>query len=113
MNLTRYRGCLDVDCCWLGLSCQYCTFDLGGCDRNAVPFPEHLVTPYRLPVDPDQVVFWSAAGHSFSEELFDGGLVIDLDVVCKAGAVVVDVQNLHVGLLGVNEITNYGLNWPE
>jgi len=59
-------------------------------DRNAVALNEHLVARRRLAVDADQIVARLGAVTLRGEESLDRRARFNVDVVGKAGAVVVD-----------------------
>ncbi len=70
-------------------------FDLRGRDRHAIAVGQDLIGRHRLPIDSDQVVVFFAAADALVEQVSHGRAVFDVDVVCEAAAVVVDVQDFH------------------
>ena len=71
------------------------TFDLRGCDRNTVTVDQHLFTRDRHAVHADQVVGFFAGTNAVVEQLLDGGVVGQFDMVCETAAIVVDKENFH------------------
>jgi len=73
------------------------SFDLDRRKADPVARLQFLVGGGWLPVDADQVIGWTAAGHALREQGQDGGLRLDLDVIGEPGPVVIDVEDLHGG----------------
>ena len=71
-------------------------FDLGGSERNPLPFPEHVASRGRLTIDPDQVVLRLPSGIFSWEQLLHGGSFGHLDVVGEPATLLLMYSNHHV-----------------
>tara|TARA_R110002020_G_scaffold70142_1_gene182073 strand:+ start:187 stop:453 length:267 start_codon:yes stop_codon:yes gene_type:complete len=76
-----------------------CPLDFGGGEGDAVAFLEGIIAADRLAVDADEVVGCEAVFEALIDELGDGGLGFDGDVIGETAAVVIDIENLQNGLL--------------
>ncbi|WP_417390485.1 hypothetical protein [Gimesia sp.] len=66
------------------------TLDLGWSYRDTISFLQHVIGGGRLTVHSDQVVLWTTVGDPLLKQGLHRGTCLDLDLIGKAGTVIVD-----------------------
>ena len=70
-------------------------------DGDTIPILQDVLTRDWLTVDTNQVVIWFAALHLVFEELFNSHTFSDINIICKASTIVVDIEQSQFKFLSI------------